>query len=211
MHQIIEKLNWRYAVKKYDPSQKVDQKDLLLIQEAIRLSASSYGLQPYRVLIITDEAIRGELRKVSFDQSQITDASHLAVFAIENEVNDAYIEKYFERLLKARNIKMEGDLLHYKNSLMKRFAGMSDAQKTNWATNQAYIALGHLLIAASELGIDANPMEGFNAGQYNQILGLNPKGLSSVVIAGIGYRHSDDFFQHLKKTRKTPEELFITI
>lgn len=211
MKNIIEQLNWRYAVKKYDASKKVSDQNILLLQEAIKLSPSSHGLQPYKILIITDEEIRAKLRAASYNQSQITDASHLFVFAIENDVDETYVDTYFENLCKTRSIKLEGDLLHHRNSVAGSVNRMSAEVKRIWATNQTYLALSNLLFAAAQLEIDANPMEGFIPGKYDEILGLQKKGLSSVVIAAVGYRHTEDFFQHFIKIRKPDTELFENI
>ena len=211
MKNIIEQLNWRYAVKKYDTARQVSDQNIILLQEAIRLSPSSHGLQPYRILIINDDAVRAKLRAASYNQSQITDASHLMVFALENNVDEAYVDAYFENLCTTRKVKLEGDLLHHRNSVAGSINRMSDESKIIWATNQTYIALGNLLFAAAQLEIDASPMEGFMPGKYDEILGLKKKGLSSVVVVAIGYRHSEDFFQHFIKVRKPDTELFETV
>jgi nitroreductase len=208
MKNIIEQLNWRYAVKKYDAAKKVSDQDMLLLQVAVKLSPSSHGLQPYKILIIKDEAVRAKLQAASYNQSQVTDASHFIVFAVENNVDEAYVDAYFENLCAIRNVKLEGDLLHHRNSVAGSINRMSDEAKLIWATNQTYIALGSLLCAAAQLEIDASPMEGFMPGKYDEILELRKKGLSSVVVVAIGYRHHEDFFQHFTKVRKPDAELF---
>ncbi len=211
MKQITAQLNWRYATKKYDTTKKVSAENIAQLKEAVQLSASSFGLQPYRILLIEDEAVRTKLIGASFNQTQIADASHLMVFAIEKTIDDAYVDAYFDNLSKTRDLKVEGDVLAYKGFMAGAIQRMSDEQKKNWATNQAYLALGNLLFAAALMEIDATPMEGFMASQYDDILGLQAKGISSVVIAAIGYRHQEDFFQHFKKVRKPIEQLFETI
>ncbi|RFM34049.1 NAD(P)H-dependent oxidoreductase [Chitinophaga silvisoli] len=203
---MIEQLKWRYAVKKYDSSKKVDDEQIALLQEVIRLSPSSHGLQPYKVLFISDPVVRERLRAVSFNQSQVTDAAVLVVFAIETMVD---VDHYFDHVCKVRNMQLEGNLLHHKNNVAANLQMMTAVEKQHWATNQAYIALGNLLFAAAQLGIDANPMEGFVAAKYDEVLGL--KDLHTVVIAGIGYRHEQDHFQRFIKVRKPVEELFINI
>lgn len=211
MKQITAQLNWRYATKKYDTTKKVSAENIAQLKEAVQLSASSFGLQPYRILLIEDEAVRAKLIGASFNQTPIADASHLMVFAIENNVDDTYVDTYFDNLSKTRDLKVEGDVLAYKGFMAGAIQRMSAEQKKNWATNQAYLALGNLLFAAALMEIDATPMEGFMASQYDDILGLQAKGISSVVIAAIGYRHQEDFFQHFKKVRKPIEQLFETI
>lgn len=211
MENLLKQLNWRYAVKKYDATKKISTENILLLQEAIKFSPSSQGLQPYRVLFIEEKTIREKLREVSYNQSQITDASHLVVFAIENNVDDKYVDRYFENICQTRNVALEGNLLHHKHSIEATINRMSVETKTSWATNQTYIALGNFLFAAAQMGIDANPMEGFMPAEYDEILGLQEKGLSAVVIACVGARHQEDFFQHFKKVRKPSSELFINI
>lgn len=203
---MIEQLKWRYAVKKYDPPKKISAEQIALLQEAIRLSPSSHGLQPYKVLFISDPLIREQLRAVSFNQAQITDAAQLVVFAIETSID---VDRYFDHVCQVRNVLLEGNLLHHKNNVAASLQMMTLEEQQHWATNQAYIALGNLLFAAAQSGIDANPMEGFAAAKYDEVLGL--KGLHAVVIAGIGYRHEQDHFQRFIKVRKPVEELFIHI
>jgi nitroreductase len=177
----------------------------------VQQTASSFGLQPYRVLMVQDEAIRAKLLGASWNQTQITDASHLFVFAVENVIDEAYISAYFDNLSATRNIEVAGDILNYKNFVIENVGRMPADHKKEWASKQAYLALGNLLFSASMLQIDVTPMEGFIASQYNEILGLESKGLSAVVVGAIGYRHADDYFQHLKKVRKPINELFETI
>ena len=211
MIQIIEKLNWRYAVKKYDTDKKVSAENISSLKEAMRLSSSSYGLQPYRILDIVDKDIRAKLLPFSFNQSQIIDASHLFVIATENVIDEAYVNAYFENLSHIRNTKIEGEILDYKNFMVASMARMTDEAKKHWSKNQAYLALGNLLFAAALLEIDISPMEGFMANKYDEALGLEGKGLSSVVIAAVGFRHPDDHLQYLKKVRKPDAQLFETI
>jgi nitroreductase len=211
MKEIIEKLNWRYATKKYNKAKKVSSDNIQLLKNAMQLAASSFGLQPYRILLIEDADVRAKLLSASYNQAQVTDASHLFVFAIENIVDDAYVDAYFENLSKTRDLKIVGDILNYKGFVSGSMNRFSIEQKKAWATNQAYLALGNLLFSAALLEIDVTPMEGFIAKQYDEILGLDKKGISTVVIAAVGYRHEEDFFQHFKKVRKPEAQLFETI
>ena len=211
MKQMTDSLKWRYAVKKYDPSRKVSGDDIVRLKEAIQLAPSSQGLQPYRVLFIEDKLVRAELLTASHNQSQVTEASHLVVFAIENNLGDGYIDNYFENIIRTRNVPLEGSLLHHKQAVAAMVNRMPAGEKKDWATRQAYLALGFLLFAAAGLRIDANPMEGFMPAQYDAILGLDKLGLSAVVIAAVGYRHKEDHFQHFAKVRKPAAELFLTL
>lgn len=211
MNNLIESLNWRYAVKKYDPAKKPGQADIEILKEAVRLAPSSFGLQPYHILFIEDAETRGKLRAVSFNQPQITGAACLVVFAARTQLDENYIDNYFGHVSKARGISPDGHLDRYRQSVIKTFAEKPIAVQAEWSARQAFLALGFLLSAAAQLGIDANPMEGFIPSAYDEILGLKQRGLSSVVIAGLGYRHPDDAYQYLKKVRKPAEELFINL
>lgn len=209
MDTIIKQLHWRYAVKQYDNTQKAGHDQLQLLKDAIQLAPSSFGLQPFRVLFVEDPDTREKLRQASFNQSQITDASCLVVFAIENTIDEELVNKYFKHLCQVRNMHLEGGLLKHHDSVVNSINRKTAEEKKAWATHQAYLALGVLLVAAAASGIDANPMEGFISMAYNDILGLTDMGLNAVVIAAVGYRHPDDFFQRLPKVRKPAEELFI--
>lgn len=208
--ELINSLNWRYATKKFDPEKKVSPEDLALIKEAVRLSASSYGLQLYKVLVIEDPEIREQLKPASWGQSQITDASHLFVFCNYARVNDEHIDEYLD--LKAETQALDRESLKdYGNMMKGSMSGLTDAMKAQWTAKQTYIALGNLLAVCSVMRIDACPMEGFEAPKYNEILGLNEKGLNASVIAAVGYRSEEDQTQFMKKVRKSEDSLFESI
>ena len=208
--ELINSLNWRYATKKFDPTKKVSEEDLALIKEAIRLSASSYGLQLYKVLVIEDAEIRERLKPASWGQSQITDASHLFVFCNYAEVRDDHIDEYLNLKADTQGLEVES-LVDYGNMMKGSMSGLSDAQKAQWTAKQTYIALGNLLAVCSLMRIDACPMEGFEPAKYNDILGLTEKGLNASVIATVGYRSEEDKTQFLKKVRKAESSLFESI
>ncbi len=203
----IKNQEWRYATKKFDSKKKISNEDLAYIKQAIQLSVSSYGLQPYRVLIIEDEDIRKQLLPVSWNQSQITDASHLVVFC--NYINGEHgmIDDYIELIAKTRNIDKEA-LMGYGDFMKTKIDEKSPEEQFNWSKNQTYIALANLLSACASLKIDACPMEGFDSEEYNKILGLTEKGLNASVIATIGYRSDEDETQYLAKVRKPIANLF---
>ncbi len=205
--ELIDSLNWRYATKKFDPEKKIKPEDLETIKEAIRLSASSYGLQLYKVLVIDDPEIRERLKPASWGQSQITDASHLFIFANYADVKDEHIDEYLDLKAETQGLDREG-LVDYGNMMKGSMSGLSEAQKSQWTARQTYIALGNLLAVCASLRIDACPMEGFEAAKYDEILGLTEKGLTTAVIATVGYRSEEDMTQHQKKVRKPSEALF---
>lgn len=210
MSTFIENQNWRYATKKFNSEKKISNSDLEILKEAIQLSSSSYGLQPYKVLIIENEEIRKQLQPASWGQSQITDASHLFVFASVTNVDAEYITRFAENMAKTRNIPFDS-VKGYADFMIGNITTLTPEKQIIWAQKQAYLALGNLLNAAAELKIDVTPMEGFLPEQYNEILGLKEKGLHATLVATIGYRHEEDETQHYAKVRKPITELFETI
>ncbi|MFY7938002.1 MAG: NAD(P)H-dependent oxidoreductase [Flavobacterium sp.] len=210
MSTFIENQNWRYATKKFNSEKKISNSDLEILKEAIQLSSSSYGLQPYKVLIIENEEIRKQLQPASWGQSQITDASHLFVFASETNVDAEYITRYADNMAKTRNIPFDS-VKGYADFMIGNISTLTPEKQLIWAQKQAYLALGNLLNAAAELKIDVTPMEGFLPEQYNEILGLTEKRLYATLVATIGYRHDEDDTQHYAKVRKPITELFETI
>ncbi len=210
MSNYIENLNWRYATKKFDTSKKLSTEHLELLKEAIQLSASSYGLQPYKFFIIEDPATRKKLREAAWDQPQVTDASQLIVFANMTDFDESLVDDYIQNVVETRGTD-KSDLKDYAESMKSALMDRSTEDKGVWAAKQAYIALGNLLSAAADFKIDACPMEGFDAEKFNDILNLKSQNLNAAVIATVGYRSENDETQDYKKVRKTKNELFKTI
>lgn len=210
MNTFLEDQNWRYATKKYDATQKVSDSDLKILKEAIRLSASSYGLQPYKVIFVESEALRSQLQPAAWGQSQITDASHLIIFANITDFGDDEIDEAISNLTQTRNLPADA-LNGYSDFMKSKISTLPLEMRNTWTSKQTYLALGNLLNAAAALKIDATPMEGFEPLQFNEILGLDKLGLNAAVIATIGYRHAEDDTQHYIKVRKANEELFLTL
>lgn len=205
-----EKLNWRYATKSYG-SRKVEQEKIDAILEAIRLAPSSSGLQPFKVLVITDQAVKEQLRAVAYDQQQITQASHVLVFAAWDAFTPERINAVFEHNNRVRNLPASATD-DYRTSLLESFASLSADQHYFSAAKQGYIALGFALLAAAELGVDATPMEGFDNQGVDALLKLSEQGLKSAVILALGYRDADtDWLVNLAKVRREHSELFIEI
>ena len=206
----LKNQKWRYATKKFDPQKTISNEHLEQLKEAVQLSVSSYGLQTYQVLIVQNKPLREKLRKVSWNQSQITEASHLFIFCNETYVNPLAIDDFLKLTSQIRNIPLE--TLHGYGDFMKaKLAEKSIEDQFHWSKNQTYIAMANLLAACAELKIDACPMEGFEAVAYNEILGLDSKGLNASVIVPIGYRSTDDHSQTAAKVRKPTEKLFVHI
>ncbi|WP_035673216.1 NAD(P)H-dependent oxidoreductase [Flavobacterium sp. 83] len=210
MNTFLENQNWRYATKKFDASKKITTEDLNTLKEAIRLSSSSYGLQPYKVIIVENPELRAKIQPAAWGQAQIVDASHLIIFANETNVNDTTIDSYLKNISETRNTPIEA-LSGYGDFMKSKISTLPEDVKNIWTAKQTYLALGNLLNAAAELKIDATPMEGFVPAQVNEILGLDKLGLNATLIATLGYRHDDDTTQHYTKVRKSNEDLFITL
>jgi len=210
MSNFNENAKWRYATKKFDATKKVSEGDLNTLKEAIRLSASSFGLQLYKVIIVDNSELRAKLLPASWGQTQIVDASHLIVFANQTAVTDADVDGYIKNVSETRNVPVEA-LTGYADFMKGSLGSMPDDAKVTWTAKQTYIALGNLLNAAAELKIDVTPMEGFVPAQYNEILGLDKLNLNASIVAAVGYRHEEDATQHQAKVRKSNEELFITL
>ena len=210
MNSIVDKLNWRYATKKFDSSKKVSEKDLETLLEAARLTASSYGLQPYEIYVIEDTDVRQKLRKASYDQPQITDASYLIVLANKPTFNETMIDDYLANIMAIRGVSKE-DLKGFSQTMKSTLLDLPDAYKNTWTSNQAYIVLGNLMTVASEMKIDTCPMEGFDKAKYNEILGLTDKDLNAAVVLAVGYRSADDTTQHYPKVRYSKEQIITHI
>ena len=207
---LIEKLNWRYATKKFDHTKKLSPEQLDELLKAVQLSPSSAGLQAYKVIVVEDAAIKEQLRMAANNQAQLTDASQVIIFASETNLDEVYAKNYIDLVAKTRSVERE-NLAGFEQMIVGNINRLDDAQKLAWSHKQTYIALGVLLTAAAELGIDTCPMEGFNAAKFDEILGLKEKGLTTSVIAAIGFRAEDDVYSKLVKVRKPEEELFIHI
>jgi nitroreductase len=210
MKNILDALHWRYATKAYDSTQKVSSEQLEQLLEVVRLSPSSFGLQPYKVIHVTNPELREKLKAASWGQAQITDASELLVFAVPTNLNDASVDAFIERTATTRNMPIE-HLAEYAGMIKGSINSRNEGERIQWAAKQAYIALGLLLEAAAIAHIDATPMEGFDNAQYNEILGLADMNLTAVVIATLGYRSNDDAYASLAKVRVGLEELVVTM
>ncbi|RVT76735.1 NAD(P)H-dependent oxidoreductase [Flavobacterium sufflavum] len=210
MSKFIEHQNWRYATKKFDATKKISNEDLNTLKEAIRLSSSSYGLQPYKVIIVENPELRAKIQPAAWGQSQIVEASHLIIFANETQLDEQHIDDYIANISETRNIPVDS-LAGYSDFMKSKILTLPEDTKNIWTAKQTYLALGNLLNAAAELKIDVTPMEGFVPEQVNEILGLEKLGLNTSLIATLGYRHEEDATQHYKKVRKSQDELFITL
>ena len=206
---LIASLERRYATKKMT-GDKVSNEKLDIILHATQLSASSYGLQPYKILVIDDNQIKKQLSPAAYNQPQILQSSHLLVFCAWADISEAQVTDYIKNIAITRNIGEE-TLAGLKATILGTVNSLSVEKKQVWAAKQVYIALGTTLVAAAVEEVDATPMEGFNAAQFDEILGLEAQGLKSVVICALGYRSADDVLATLPKVRREKGLLFESI
>lgn len=208
---LIEKLQWRYATKKMDASKVVPKEKLEQILDAIRLSASSSGLQPYEVIVVSNKALREKICTVASNQSQIIDCSYLLVFAAWDTYTAERINTAFDMTEEIRNLKSESGTA-YRQNLLKSYPARDPEVNFTHAAKQAYIAVGTALIAAAYEQVDCTPMEGFDPAALDDLLNLKERGLRSVVIMPIGYRKADeDWLVNLKKVRRNKDQFVIRI
>ena len=205
---LLAALRWRYATKLFDPAQKIPEEIWEKLEEVLVLTPSSFGLQPWKFLIIHDPALRAKLRPHAAGQPQVTDASHFVVFAMLKNMRKEHVERWVARVAEVRRQTPES-LEKYREHIVRGIIdGYRSLQVNNWASNQTFIALGQLLVAAALFKIDACPMEGFDKKAFDEILGLGPQGLSAVVCCALGYRSDDDKYAHLAKVRFARDDVF---
>jgi nitroreductase len=205
--QLLEALQWRYATKVFDATQKIPADVWQTLERALVLTPTSYGLQPYKFLVISDPAKRTELLPHSWNQKQVVDASHFVVFTARTKITDADVNKLIKLTSDVRKIPAES--LNFYRDLMLGDVVNGPRSKTahDWAARQAYIALGNLMTCAAVLGVDACPMEGFNPAEYDRVLGLNYSGYATVVTCALGYRAAGDKYASQPKVRYETNEL----
>jgi len=209
MSKITELLKWRYATKKYDPSKTVPAEKVERILEAVRLTATSSGLQPFELFVITNAEIREKIKAVSWNQAQVTDCSHLLVFAAWDDITPERVNMMFDLTNQVRGTVNEG-WENYRKQLLGIVAQRGKEANYQAAARQAYIGLGSALIAAANEEVDATPMEGFDPAAVDEILGLGAKHLRSVVILPLGHRAAEgDWLVNLEKVRRSREN-FVT-
>ena len=204
----IKSLKWRYACKKFNPNKKISDKKIKRLQKAFKLTATSFGLFPLKMLVIEDQKTKNILLEHAYHQKQITNCSHLLVLCIDNNINEETINTHFELEKTKRGVKDE-DISGFRQNLIDSFAKQNQQEKIQGAKNQAYIALGNLMTVCATEKIDACPMEGFNTDKFNELLDLNSLNLESVLLLPVGYRAKDDFMSKLKKVRKPLKEIII--
>ncbi|NBV08412.1 MAG: NAD(P)H-dependent oxidoreductase [Flavobacteriia bacterium] len=204
---LIQSLEWRYATKKFNPEKHVSEEDFQTLLASIRLTPTAFGLQPFKVFNITNEADRARLKEIAFNQSQVVDASHVLMLCSYTELNDAYLDNHFEWMAASRNVSIE-KLDGFKNHVKSYVASLNAEQCANWTSKQAYLVLGQLLQTCALMGIDATPMEGFNAKMANEYFKLSEESLQAVLLCPIGYRDENDPYLSNPKFRKPLDQIF---
>lgn len=204
---LLQALQWRYAVKVFDAERTIPAETWAALEEVLVLSPSSYGLQPWKFLVLTTPELRAELRPVSWDQSQVTDCSHLVVFLRQRKVSEDHLQRLLAHTAGVREIPAES--LSGYGELMRKdlIHGPRSQMIATWASNQVYIALGNLLTSAALLGVDTCPIEGFSPADYDRILGLEDTLYQSTVVCACGYRSAEDRYATLAKVRYHNHEL----
>jgi nitroreductase len=199
--QALQQLQWRYAVKKFDPTQKIPSDVWDVLEQSLVLSPSSFGMQPWKFFVVDNVERRQQLLEHSWNQPQVVEASHLVVLAIKKDMGDADVDRYIQNMSDTRNAPLEG--LAGLTKMIKGFIANPHKSFTldEWATRQVYIAIGQFMTSAAMLGVDTCPMEGFNPAKYDEILGLTELGYASTLVCPVGYRASDDKYATMPKVR----------
>jgi nitroreductase len=209
-NKIIEALQWRYATKKFDPLKSLSVEKLEILKESFNLTATSYGLQPLKMIIVSNPEIKEKLVPITMNQHQVVDASHVLVLCTETEIGEEFIKNYFKQIEETRNTP-RSILDPFETFLVDDFSEKIKADIDVWMQKQAYIAMGNLLTVCALEGIDACPIEGFEPEKYDALLHLEELGLKSVLVLPVGYRADDDIFADLKKVRRGVDTVIIEI
>lgn len=207
---IIERLEWRYATKKFDSTKKLPESKLNILKQAFNLTATSFGLQTITLLVVTNPETRQALYEPAYKQKQVVDASHLLVICIKETIETKDVNDYFDNIRNTRNTP-ETILAPYRKNLIDTMERMTTKEQQEWSMNQAYIALGNLMTVCAIEGIDSCPMEGFVPSIYDDILNLKALGLKSALLLPVGYRAEDDMFSGFLKVRKNIEDTVIEL
>jgi nitroreductase len=205
--QLIDSLQWRYATKLFDSKRRISSEDWETLEQALVLTPSSIGLQPWKFLVVEDPGLRAKLQPASWGQPQIVEASHLVVFATRTNFNEEDLDRHIRRSAAVRGVSPDTLASLREMALNSIIHGFDDVQRKAWAFNQTYIALGNLLTSAALLGIDACPMEGIVREKYDNILGLREQGLTTAMAAALGYRAGNDKYASLPKVRFQREDV----
>jgi nitroreductase len=204
---LLQQLNWRYATKKFDTARKIPAADWAVLEQALILTASSYGLQPWKFIVVTDPALKARLRPAAWNQSQVEDCSHLVVFTAKTDVTEPDVDRFIDRVCEVRGVSAES-LAGYRGFMVGDLVqGARHAFIHEWAARQTYIAMGNLLTSAALLGVDACPFEGLEPAKFDEILGLKGTGYATISACPLGYRAEDDKYASTPKVRFEASDL----
>lgn len=210
MHKLIEDLNWRYATKKFDPSKKLSTEQINVLKECANLTATSYGLQMLKVIVIENQDIKDALWPHAYNQTQVRDASHVIVIANRTNVLEEDIDSYLKMSQEKRNFTPE-ETKSYGEYMKSDLLNRSEDQIITWSKNQCYIVLGNLMTCCAQMRIDCCPMEGFKPAEFNKILELENQNLNSAVVLPVGFRSEEDPNQKMAKLRKVTSDFVIDL
>lgn len=206
----LDNLNWRYATKHYDTTKKLSPEQVELMKEALRLSPSSFGLQAWKFVHVTNPELRQQLREAAWNQPQLTEASDLFILATNTSIDETFIDRYIKSIADTREIPVDA-LKGFGDMMVGSVSGRTPEQLEAWLSRQVYIALGVAVAVAAENHIDSSPMEGFDTAKFDELLGLSALGLKSRAILAVGFRSPEDTDQNSKKVRFPKEEMFIEL
>lgn len=209
MSSVIEDLSWRYACKQFDPTKKLTDEQIDALLESLRLTASSYGMQPWTFVRVTNKDLREKLVEHSWNQKQVVDASDLIILCAKTDINEKLVDDYIDDIVATRSVEKES-LEGFKKMMMYTVA-WDEERKAAWADKQIYIAMGTLLSSCAQMRIDSCPMEGFVPAKYDEVLGLKEMGLRSVLVCPVGFRSEDDNYAKLKKVRASKDNAIKTL
>lgn len=205
--EYLAKLNWRYAVQKFDQSKKLTDEQVNFLKEATRLSPSSFGLQPWKIYLVNNPEVRAQVRAAAWDQPKVTEASHLFAFASRINMTEEYIDQYVAEIAKIQNVPVE-NLVGFRQMMVGSITGKTSAELSDWNARQSYLALGFLLSACAENNIDAGPMEGFDSDAVSKIIGADEDGYKVRTLCAVGFRSPDDTAALRPKVRFSTEKIF---
>ena len=208
---LLHALHWRYATKKFDPAKRIPASDWQALEQALVLSPSSVGLQPWKFIIVTDPAMKARLRPAAWDQSQVVDCSHFVVLAVRKDLGADHVDRHIGRMAEVRGVAPES-LVKFRQMITGNLdKARAEARLDIWQSHQVYMALGQFIASAALLGVDTCPMEGFEPAKFDEILGLGGTGYASVVCCAAGYRAADDKYATTKKVRFKPDDVIVRI
>jgi nitroreductase len=206
---LVAALNWRYATKQFDPGRKIPAAEWMALEESLRLAPSSFGIQPWKFVVVESGELRAKLREVSWGQSQVTDGSHLVVLAVKQAVDAAHLDRYFADTAKTRGVAVES-LGGFRKVIDGFVAGKAKAgQLEVWSAKQVYIAAGQFMAAAAVIGVDTCPLEGIDPSKYDELLGLAGSGWATQMAIAAGYRSTEDKYATTPKVRFPADEVIV--